>query len=200
MAGNLLPEWEMQGFAAPPEPFVSTGSEVLVRAFNPDAPANRAAATAHAARAPGLSDGERRKLAMGFGHGTSGILSNCFFVPAFNQTSGPIMPRVIDTSGWDGAFLEDNLSAFIFGNDYAALAFYRMPEGIPYSIGTVARYPRYVSNGRIEHWAPKGKTRPNSPILRQIVLRPGSANQLALLHKVFVQRIMGLGPISPKLH
>ncbi|HUD27273.1 MAG TPA: hypothetical protein VMQ93_00265 [Novosphingobium sp.] len=111
MSAEYFPQWEREGFASRPEEFVAGGSEIILRAYC------NTIDTAH--------DFVSRKI------------GSCFFVPACGRDEGPVASFTLDRALWTGAFLEQRLNAFVFGNAYERLGVWALNPGTRYRIGFV---------------------------------------------------------------
>jgi hypothetical protein len=116
---EFFPKCERDGFGSLPETFVADGSERILRAYSP------------------------RATSLAFRHGTSRRIGNCFFVPACGSTKGPIKGFSVEREKWTGAFLEERLNAFFWGNAYDRIGIWAMNPGTSYNIGTVGQNTRY---------------------------------------------------------
>lgn len=110
---DLFLPWERDGFAAPPERYVARGSEIILRAYSPR---------------PGAA---------------SEMIGNCFFVHASGVLSGPIVGFDIEPECWTGAFLEERLNAWVFGNTFERIAIWVLNPGAEYDIGLIGHDTRY---------------------------------------------------------
>lgn len=173
MATADCQNWEALGFAGKPAQFSSSGTELVFRCY---------------------SSTPRRKI--DFAGETvdqvgSFLLGNCFFAP---RVSGQVAIQnainVDRKKKWTGGYLEAQLNAFFWGNDFDRIAMFQLRPNVAYWIGpvgqdTLASSPytdrltgQHVTHQR--HLAWPGVT----PELLQVVLLPGprslksSVNQL----------------------
>lgn len=160
MASGLLPAWEKLGFASEPKRFESTGTEILFRCYS--------------------SNPRRDHIVGGRKIGTIGsrMLGNCFFVPRFSEDVGILndlrWPSYRKTWTWE--YLEKQLNAWFWDNDYERVAAFQLARRVAYRIGrvgqdTLASAP-YI-DGRTGCFAPFQEHRPIpgvQPELLQVVL------------------------------
>lgn len=122
MDSNVMKNWEKAGFARKPERFTSKGAEFLFRCYSLQP------------RKPIIIDGELADMAGSFLYG------NCLFAPNLSGT-GPIR-NVIDTGRkkrWTWTYLERQLNAWFWGNDYERVAMFKLNPDIAYMIGPVGQ-------------------------------------------------------------
>lgn len=149
--------WELEGFASPPQTFVSTGVEMLFRAY---------------------SNGVRD--AAGNWHG-SARQGNCFFVFSPGTARGPIHTATVDTTLFEAGFLERNLNAALWENTFHFVGVFQLRQGVGYRIGPIGHETRgtqrralsdsrgQVTNQALSHTASADFTGPKAG-LRQVML------------------------------
>ena len=201
---SQVPLWEADGFAAMPEWFIATGDEIVVRAYNPDAKRNREVARQFV-DVKGSDTFDLDVLARRMAHGTSFLDGNCFFVPSFGKTRGPIRKGFIDSKRWTGAYLDRHLNAFIWGNDYHSIAIFELAPGTPYRIGPIGqgirRIERWINGGEqtVErNWAMPGAM--PSTEFRQVSIDASTAPGALRPKLLETHPILPIPAISPTIH
>jgi hypothetical protein len=178
---DVLPKWERDGFASAPETFTAEGAELVLRAYSPS------------------------PTDLDYKHGTSVRIGNCFFVPACGHRTGRIAGFSIDRRKWTGAFLEERLNAFFWGNAYDRIGIWALNPGTSYNIGLIGQSTRYDladrgGTGRYLDWPasdqyyfrqvtlnlPSGTTKDSRDRIIESLIRPiadfGVVNPLSLHH------------------
>lgn len=128
-----MPSWEMAGFGAEPEAYSACGSERVLRAY------------------------ARSTSNVTYEHGTSKWVGNCFFVPSCGYFSGPIAGFTIGRRGLTGAYLEERLNAFFWGNNFERITVWALNPGARYLIGPVGQDTRYEVRDRKTHALVRGR-------------------------------------------
>lgn len=122
MSPGPLRDWERRGFGSPPAECESKGIEFIFRCY---------------------SSTPRRDLVVG-GRSVESVGSplygNCFFVPRLGLTTSIENASYSDRKRrWTWAYLEQQLNAWFFGNDYERVAMFRLNRGVRYQIGELGR-------------------------------------------------------------
>jgi hypothetical protein len=122
MASADCPNWEALGFACQPEQARSSGTELVFRCYS---------------SAPGRELVFAGKSVDKVG---SHLFGNCFFVP---RVSGKVaIENAINIDRekkWTAGYLEAQLNAFFWGNDFDRIAMFQLRPGVAYWIGPVGQ-------------------------------------------------------------
>lgn len=152
MATGIMPDWEEKGFAGTPSKSKSTGTEFVFRCYS---------------RNPKRPISINIDVADTIG---SGLYGNCFFVPKISCSACILNSANIDRKKrWTWTYLEKQLNAWFWGNDYQRVAMFQLGRNVSYWIGPIGQDTR-ANTGSItgiqRHLAWPGVT----PELLQVVL------------------------------
>ena len=120
MATRQCADWEVLGFSSPPHLSQANGTEQIFRCYS----SKRKIQT--------FGD---NKIVVG-----SNLYGNCFFAPKFSGIS-----RVQNAMGlnrkqrWTASYLESQLNAWFWGNDFDRVAMFRVHSSVDYWIGPVGQ-------------------------------------------------------------
>ncbi|WP_290575941.1 hypothetical protein [Ketobacter sp.] len=129
-----LPRWEAEGFARKPQTYVSVGTEIIFRCYSTN---------------PGrevMSHDAAAKWNEG-----SQLWGNCFFVPLICP-EGKIYNDATYTKykkKWTWEYLESQLNAWFWGNDYERVSAWKINSGVKYRIGLVGQSTMANSTAKI---------------------------------------------------
>jgi hypothetical protein len=163
-------DYESLGFARVPEVFSSKAGLVVFRCYS-NHPHRKIAMTD--ARGKPVTDDQGKPVwldTLG-----SSNLGNCFFVPAVSQTGPALTVNGWRSykSEWTWVYLESQLNAWFWGNDFERIAAYAMMAGTEYRVGPVGQDTMATKDQRHLPW-------PNiEPELRQVTLVGGNAGNLS---------------------
>ena len=124
-----IPDWQMNGFGAPPKAYIASGVEKVFRCYS--ASFQDAAGNWHGSRRSG----------------------NCFWVFRFGSDDGPIAHAgAVTEREVEIGFLERNLNAALWGNTYQTVGLFRLHVGVSYLIGPIGQETRGIQkDARFRH-------------------------------------------------
>jgi hypothetical protein len=155
MSQGSIPEWEKDGFDAPPAEATSTGVNFIYRCFS-STPRRDLVIRGRAVEKVG-----------------SHLYGNCFFVPRINSTISIENASSCDYKRlWTWVYLEKQLNAWFWGNDFERVAMFRFHEDVRYRIGTVGQGTRAVTE------SVQGKARSKSVQVQRHLPWPGVEPEL----------------------
>ncbi len=122
MANSIVPKWESLGFANEPKEAQAKGIEHIFRCY---------------------SSTPKKKVEIEgevLGQVGSFLFGNCFFVPKVGGSSSIQNATNIDRrKKWTAPYLESQLNAWFWDNDFERIAMFQLSPGVSYLIGPVGQ-------------------------------------------------------------
>ena len=122
MSNRDCPNWESLGFASSPHLAIAKGTEQIFRCY---------------------SSTPRKKVEVcGQGELVAGsfLYGNCFFAPKVSEVNSVQNTTGLDRQKrWTGIYLESQLNAWFWGNDFDRIAMFRIQSSVEYWIGPVGQ-------------------------------------------------------------